>query len=106
MNLRSMIYPELNAFGVAERAPALRAAKDEPFDFVELAAMAVVLVAVTALTRYGLADVGFATRVAATIVNFVVALPLLAAGIAPFLVRRTRRGLRAQLRRRSHASRT
>jgi hypothetical protein len=96
----TMIYPELRAFTPAEREGALRAARHESFDAVELVGMAAALVAVTALTRYGLQDFDLTSRIAAALVNFALAVPLLVAGVGPFLVRRARRGLRAQLARR------
>ena len=65
---------------------------------LELAGMAAARVVVTALTRYSLADTNIAARLGATLVNFVIAVPLLAACLGPFHLRRLRRGLREQLR--------
>lgn len=98
-SLLERLYPELAALPVRERESALREARDTPFDMLELLGMAAGLVLVTALTRYGSAGLDVAEQFGAAIVNFAIALPLLAIALAPFLVRRTRRGLRA----RSHA---
>ena len=92
-----VLLPELLQFPEAERDEALRAARDTALDLVELAAMAMGLVAVTALTRYTLADSTLSTRLGAAFANFIVALPLLAVAIGPFHVRRLRRGLRLLL---------
>ncbi len=95
------LYPQLRALDERERLPALQRARETPFDALELVGMAAALVVATALTRYGISGLDVAERFAAALVNFVLALPLLALGIAPFVVRRTRRGLREQ--RQGHA---
>jgi hypothetical protein len=92
------LLPELRQFPRAEHDEVLRAARGTELDFVELLGMAVGLLVVTALTRYTVADAGLSTRLLATLVNFAVALPLLAIALAPFHIRRLRRGLRDQLR--------
>ena len=92
-----MLLAELAQFPAEERRRRLRLARETPLDFVELAAMAIALVAVTALTRYALADASLGTRLLAAAANFAVALPLLAVTLAPFHLRRLRRGLRRQL---------
>lgn len=94
------VYPELVAFREPERRSALREARATPFDAIELIGIATVLVLVTALTRYGLRDADLAGRIGAALLNFIIAVPLLAIGIGPFWIRRARRGLRAQLVRR------
>jgi hypothetical protein len=95
-----VLLPELHAFPREERDSALKAARATPLDAVELLGMAAALMAVTALTRYVLPDMAMATRFAAVLLNFAVALPLLALTFGPFHVRRLRRGLREQLRKR------
>jgi hypothetical protein len=98
--LLDAIYPELRALDAAEQSRALRRARDAPFDTLELIGMAAALVAVTTLTRYGLPlDAG--ERFAAVLLNFLIALPLLALLFAPFLVRKTRRALRAEREKRA-----
>jgi hypothetical protein len=97
--------PELRAFPSTERDEAMRKARAVSLDVFELLGMAAGLVAVTALTRYALHDTGVETRVAMALLNFAVVLPLLAVVLAPFHMRRLRRGLRAQLAQRSEAPR-
>jgi hypothetical protein len=97
----SLFYPELAAFPAAERPGVLRRARAAPLEAVELALIAAALVAVTALTRYGVAEFAFTDRLVAALANFAVALPLLAGMVGPVLVRRTRRGLRAESDRRA-----
>ena len=73
-----------------------------PFDVIELLGIAFGLVLTVSITRYALQEAGTLERVAAAALNFAVAVPLLALLIGPFLVRRVRRGLDAQL---GHAGR-
>jgi hypothetical protein len=89
--------PELRAFPSTERDEALRKARLASADVLELLGMAAGLVIVTAVTRYALHDADVQTRLAMALLNFVVAVPLLVVVLAPFQVRRVRRGLRAQL---------
>lgn len=95
------LLPELREFPSAEQEAALRCARDTALDSVELLGIAFALLLVTALTRYGLPEPGVASRFAAAMLNFVVALPLLALALGPLHRRRLRRGLREQLQRRS-----
>lgn len=95
-----VLLPDLRHFPAAEREAALQAARDTALDTLELLGMAAGLVLVTALTRYGVADSSVAARFGSALVNFVVALPLLALALGPFHLRRMRRGLREQLRHR------
>jgi hypothetical protein len=92
------LLPELRRFPPSEQDEALRVARRTDLDLIELLGMAAGLVVVTAVTRYTLSDANMSTRFAATLVNFVVALPLLVIALGPFHVRRLRRGLREQLR--------
>jgi hypothetical protein len=92
------LLPELRRFPLDEQDDVLRAARRTELDFVELIGMATGLLVVTALTRYTLADAGMARSFLGTLVNFAVALPLLAIALGPFHIRRVRRGLRDQLR--------
>jgi hypothetical protein len=97
--LLRVLLPELRQFPAAEQDAALRAARKRPLDLLELVGMAAGLVAVTALTRYAVPDSGPTAwlRLALAVGNFVVAVPLLAAFLGPFHIRRLRRGLREQL---------
>lgn len=98
----SLLYPEVATLPALERIDALRRARSTPLEAIELALIAAALVAVTALTRYGVGELAFTDRIVAALVNFAVALPLLAGMVGPVLLRRTRRGLRAEFDRRAH----
>lgn len=91
------LLPELARFPAGEQAQALRKAHDTELDIPELLGMALSLGAVTAATQYALPDRSFASQAAATLLNFIIAIPLMAAAVAPFHIRRLRRGLRRQL---------
>jgi hypothetical protein len=95
------LLPELRQFPEAERDAALQQARQTSLDVAELVGMAVGLVAVTALTKYSVPDASMAPRFALALINFAVALPLLAVVLGPFHLRRLRRGLRQQLQKRS-----
>jgi hypothetical protein len=92
-----LLLPELREFATREQDTALRNARATPLDVLELLGMAAGLVAVTALTRYALPVDTTAARFGYAVWNFVVAIPLLAAALGPFHIRRLRRGLRKQL---------
>lgn len=94
------LLPELRQFPQAERDQALQRAGETPLNVFEFVGMAVGLVAVTALTKYGAPEMTMVSRALAVLVNFAVAMPLLVAVLGPFHVHRLRRGLRAQLRQR------
>lgn len=91
-----LLYPELLHVEPARRAGVLASAGEGRFDLVELAGMALALVLAVVATRYAIPE-GIQHRFAAAVVNFAVALPLLAVLVGPFHVRRVRRGLRGQL---------
>jgi hypothetical protein len=95
------LLPELRQFPESERSAALKRARETPLELVEIAGMAVALVAVTALTKYTLPEPSLASRVGMALLNFAVALPLLVAALGPFHLRRLRRGLRTQLEERN-----
>ena len=94
-----LLYAELRQFEPGRQAGALKAAADIEFDAIEYVGLALALAATVLLTRYSVADMGLADRFGAAIANFIVAIPLLLVLAGPFYVRRTRRGLRAQLKR-------
>lgn len=73
------LYPELRQLPHGDRVAALRRARREPFDFVELFGMAAGLVLVVFLGRSG---------------HLAAAVTLAALAPAAFHVRRVRRGLR------------
>lgn len=99
--LENFLYPRLLQFPVEERANALRKAREQPLDVIELIGIAAGLILATALTRYLSLDWKIATRVGVALFTFVMALPILSALVAPFLVRRVRRGLDLELTKRT-----
>jgi hypothetical protein len=92
-----VLLPELRRFPPREQADALKRAGETELDILELLGVAFGLVMVTVATRYALPDQSLSSRFAAALLNFIVALPLIALMVAPFHVRRLRRGLRARL---------
>jgi hypothetical protein len=95
--MENLLYPELRAYGRQDRARLLRDARQEPFELLEWAGILAALVIVAGVTWYSVAGFGLADRIAVALANFLVAVPLLVATAGPFLVRRTRRGLRQRL---------
>lgn len=89
------LLPDLLAFDPADRGAALRRARDTAPDLIELLGMAAALVLVTVLTRRWLPAPEPGTTALAMLLNFAMAVPLLAVALAPFQWRRLRRGLRA-----------
>ena len=90
-------HPGLNWLPESERLVALERARETPFDLVELLGMAAGLVLVTTVTSYAVDGLSVGMRVAKGIANMVVAVPLLALTVGPFLWRRTRRGVRVEI---------
>jgi hypothetical protein len=90
------IYPQLSAIPPPQHEAALRAAKRISFDVIELLGIAFALVITVSITRYALQDARAIERLWVAALNFVVAVPLLAVLVGPFLVRRVRRGLALQ----------
>jgi hypothetical protein len=76
----------------------LRKTSETPLDLIEWGRILFGVVLVASATRYGRQDFGFVNRIAMALVNFLVAVPLLAITVGPFLLRRQKRGLRKQLR--------
>lgn len=92
--IERFLFPELDRIAPRHRARALEHARAQSFDLIEIVGILLGLVLTTALTRYGLKDAQIADRVLAALANFAIALPLLAVLSGPFMIRRTRRGLR------------
>jgi hypothetical protein len=92
-----VLLPELRHFPEQDRFPALEKARQTEFDVFELAGLALAVVAVTALTQYGLTDPSAPTRTAAALSNYASALIAIAVCVCPFHLRRLRRGLRREL---------
>ena len=95
--IENLLYPELRPYGRSDRDRLLRNASDTPLEPLEWAGILLGLVVAVALTRYSVAEIGLMNRIAVGLANFVVALLLLGVTAGPFLVRRTRRGIRSQL---------
>lgn len=93
-----LLYPELRRFPPEQQAAALRKASETRFEAIEYVGMAAALALTVVLTRYSAVDMRLAERFGAAIVNFGVAMALLVVLAGPFYVRRTRRGLREQLK--------
>lgn len=92
--VNQFLYPELRSVPAIDRTRVLARAKDTPFDLIELCGLAAGLVLVTAFTGAALDNLLAASRFVRGVGNFFVALPLLVLALGPFVVRRTRRGLR------------
>jgi hypothetical protein len=97
--LLTLLYPELEAYPPESRPEALRHARRQPLDWLELAGLGLAVVGVAFLTRYGVEGLAIGERLAAAWANFLVAAPLLALAAGPFLWRRTRRALKQARRR-------
>jgi hypothetical protein len=92
--LALLLHPELRLLPPARRRAALRRAWRTAFDTFELLGMAAALIGAALLARYALEHWLGATTPAAAF-GFV-AVSVLAA-VGPFILRRTRRGLRSAL---------
>lgn len=97
-SLWTLVLPELAEFAVRDRAAALEKAGQTELDILELIGMAFGLVLATLVTEYALPGQSLASRFSAALLNFIVAVPLVGLAVAPFHIRRLRRGLRAQLK--------
>jgi hypothetical protein len=95
-----LLLPELRQFAPEERHAALRSARDEELDLLEMVGVLLALVAVTALTNVSLVEDRAIARGSQVLLTFLVAFPLLGLAVAPLHLRRIRRGLRSRLRRR------
>lgn len=93
-NAQLLLYPSLTKLPSSQRKPALRAARATEFDFLER----VGLIASMGICAYLLEPVGKAADlyVARMLAQLLFALPLMGILAMPWLVRRTRRGLRRQ----------
>jgi hypothetical protein len=104
LQLPGFLFPELAHLPKTEHRDVLRRAAETPFDVVELLGIAAGLVAVAALTRYGVVGLSIAERIGMAAANFAIAVPLLVVAVAPFHLRRMKRGVRDALRDRSGAT--
>lgn len=99
--LNHWLFPELRKIDSSEQRDELRKAKETPLDAVELIGLGMALLVTVSLTRYSAAGWGLAERFGAILANVVIAIPVLVVLAGPFYVRRTRRGLRTYLARRT-----
>ena len=93
--IENLLYPELRSYGRSDRDRLLREAAKTPLDLIEWMGILAALGFVALLTRYSAVDLGLADRIVVAVVNFLVVIALLGVTAGPFLVRRTRRGLRS-----------
>jgi hypothetical protein len=93
--VRALLCPELAAIPEDRRDAAFARARQAPLDFVEWVGVLAGVAATVALTRYSADNPSPLGRVAAALANFSQAVILLAVLVGPFLIRRTRRALRA-----------
>ncbi len=94
---KERIYPDLKRFAPDQRKAVSRKAGATPFDAIELFGIAAGIVATAMLARYLATEWVGNRRSVTTSLQFLFALPILPFAIAPFHVRRVRRGLRAQI---------
>ena len=99
--LEDFLYPRLLQFPVEERSNALRKAREQSLDVIELIGIAAGVILATALTRYLALDWKITTRVGMALFTFVLAIPILTVLVVPFLIRRVRRGLDLELSKRT-----
>jgi len=99
--ITQLLYPRLRSFPPEEQSQVLQRARALPFDVVELVGFAIGLVLVTMVVSYSIGELSALRRLLAILLNFVIALPLLALFAGPFWVRRTRRGLEQEWAKRS-----
>jgi hypothetical protein len=95
--IREFLYPRLRSVPSADRDALMRRARDIPFDVIELVGIASGLLIAVVVTRYSLDEAQIVERVFAALLNFLVAAPLLALLVGPFLIRRVRRGIDQEL---------
>jgi hypothetical protein len=97
MNVEDLLYPMLRPYSRSDRDRLLAKAKETPLDNFEWMGVLGALAFVALLTRLSSGGLGAFERVATGLANFVACLVLLGITAGPFLVRRTRRGLRSLL---------
>lgn len=85
----TLLYPELRALRSSDRARALRSARRNALDVVELVGIAAGLIVAALIARYASDHLSLALPAVA-----LVTMGALALTVSPFLLRRTRRGLR------------
>ena len=91
-------FPELKQFEPPQRERILREAKEEDFDTLEWVGLLAAIAAATIIVgRLDLLASANGSRVGSTVLSFLIALPLIGLLGGPFLIRRTRRGLRKRL---------
>jgi hypothetical protein len=97
--LRLLAYPQLRKISVADQEEALRIARRTELDLLERIGILGGLVGTTAVLQALGADWNSAP--ARFLAQFALALPLLLCVVGPFLLRRTRRGLDIEWRRKT-----
>ena len=100
------LYPRLRERPAAEWRSLLRQARDEPLEGWETGAIVAGVVFATWLLRVEPSILAGHSVAIVAIVQFVLALPVLAVAVGPVHVRRTRRGLAALLGERAPVSKS
>ena len=98
--LRTLAYPQLREFSAAERERVLRIARLTQLDLFERIGILGGLVSTTAALQAVGAD--WSSMLARLLAQFTLAVPLLFCVVGPFLLRRTRRGLDIECRKKSN----
>jgi hypothetical protein len=88
-SLFTLVYPELRQLPAPDRLRALRRARRNSFDALELIGIAAGLIVAMMMARYASTRLSVGNHGLA-----VIALAVALVAVAPFFLRRTRRGLR------------
>ena len=94
--LRLLAYPQLRKISAADQDEALRIARRTELDLLERIGILSGLVGTTAILQAVGAD--WNSMLARSLAQFTLAVPLLFCVVGPFLLRRTRRGLDIECR--------
>lgn len=95
------VYSELRRYPPSERRSALERARAGAFDMFECMGLLLAVVLVTGLSHYSTAGLSSIQILGVAGVSFFMSLALLVIVGGPFLIRRTRRHLAAELRHRA-----
>lgn len=98
------LYPRLRGLPPAERKPLLEKAREIDFDWLEWGGIVGGSAFVAWLLHFDYSALPPHMRMVVPVLQFVLALPLLAIVVGPFYVRRARRGLDRELERRNRCT--
>ena len=91
------LLPELQLFPAQRQAEALKKSRQGDLDIPELLGMALGLVLAAIAAQYASPGNPPLPHAVVALLDFVIAVPLMAMVVIPFHIRRLRRGLRVQL---------